>query len=685
MPIKKRIDGDTLKAFRNHGFRQNPKMGNDSQAIGNCVFCGKADHFYINRETKQWDCKRCGKAGGFQIFLNMIVEHNKNIPGIEEYLNQLSDNRGLSVETFEAFDVGYNPETNEYSFPIYISEGGENRVYNVRRYSLATAERPAELRGTAGCLNGILNWDMTNEYEKIWLCEGEWDAMAMAEMLYQLGLNGTEMAVGMPGASIFKPEWLSLFQDKEVIVVYDNDDAGRAGAMKAYNMLTRSTPRLKFLHWGEEKDGFDIRDLFIREGKEAYSYIVNRLQQYPQGTDVSFITPVTSRFDGKGLSVETIYDHYLRWLNLPNTDVIDIVFGTIVANRQHSDSVWMFLVAPPGGAKTELLEALISAPNIVYKNQLGAKSLVSGSINAGGQDPSLLPKLHERMLVIEDFTTVLSIPAGYREEIFGILRAAYNGRYERDYGNGRIFRCECRFGILAGVTQAIEQYSESFSALGERFLSYYIPIPKDLKGRRPYLKRAQQNRGSKKEMKDDLSRIAKEALDYDFKQTPILDTHYEDKILDLAQLTSMIRGTVHREKYSSAKEVINEPYSELGTRLVIQYSNLVDGIARFKRIPRITEKEYNVVRHIAYGSCPSERRSFLRAMSTDLSRGWSTADIADITGLPRYPLLDRVAETLYLLGILKKSKSIEGVRSTYSWYMDPDFAELTESTSIFNH
>jgi hypothetical protein len=686
MPIRKKEAAkgviDNLKPFRNHGFKQDTRAGNETQAIGNCIFCGKEGHFYINRETKQWDCKRCGKAGGFQIFLKEVVEHNKNHPHIEQYLKELSDDRGISVETLKAYDVGYNFNTGEYSVPIYFIHEGETQVYNIRRYQLGRKD----FMNTAGCNNAVLNWDLANGYKKIWLCEGEWDGMAMSELLFKLERDETELAMAMPGAAMFKVEWLSLFQDKEVNVLYDADEAGRSGALKAYHMLQRSTSQIAFIHWGEVKEGYDIRDLYRDEALNAYTIINNQLSKYPEGVDLSAVN-VKQRahnYDGSGVPADEAYRCFTKWLYMPDTHVVDVVFGTMIANRQQSDPVWMFLVAPPGATKTSMLECLLDSPNVVYKNQLGAKSLVSGSMMAGGADPSLLPRLHERVLVIEDFTTVLSVPAAFRDEIFGILRAAYNGRYERDYGNGRIFRCDCEFGIVAGVTPAIEHHTADFAAVGERFLNYYLPVPKDVRGRKPFLKQARKNRGKEKEMKLELRTMSRQVLNYDFSYSPVLPDEYDDKILDLAQWTSMVRGTVTRERYSPSKEVTNEPYSELGTRLIKQYSGLVDGIGRFRRVKKIGIHEYNIIRKIAYDSAPNDRRKFLRAMWSEPDRGWNTGEISEITGFPRFPMCDRIAETLYMLGVIKKHKQIDGLRSSYTWHLDEDFAELTDTTGVLN-
>jgi len=689
MPIKRRGTGETvsaarsvsvdeLKAFRNHGFRQKGMSGGN--VSGDCLFCGKADHLFINPETKMWDCKRCGREGGFQTFLEEVVNKNLSNPALPSALQELSKDRHIAVETLQAAGIGFSQLTGEYTLPVYAMRGTDREVWDVRRYKIGGA-----LKSTADCKLGILNWDQSPAFDKIWLCEGEWDALACTEMLSVNGIGDT-LALGLPGANTFKPEWLSIFKDKKVICAYDADEPGRRGAVKGYNMLQRAVKSVKFIQWGEVRDGYDLRDAYSEHGAGAYAQLLSKLGEYPEGIDTAQITgsPDAGQLDGEGLTAEEVYAQFQKWLYLPDTAVIDVIFGSIIGNRQAGDPLWMFIVAPPGGTKTEPLRTLAAAPHIVYKNTLSAKSLVSGQIMAAGADPSLLPRLHEKILVVEDWTALLSLPAAFREEIFGILRSAFNGTYERDYGNGRIFKCDCHFGILAAVTPAIEHEAEQMAALGERFLSYYPPIPRDIRGRRPFLEAARRNTSRVSEMREELLATSSLVLKHNFTISPDVPTAMADRTIDAAQWTSMMRGVVKRERFSSMREVTHEPYAELGTRLVTQFTKLLDGIGRFRRVGTVTEREFEIVRRIAYGSTPSDRRRFIEVMWCDNSRGWSTAEISDATGLPRHPMCERIAETLSLLGIIRKSKAISGLRATYLWHLRDDFGALTESVGIFN-
>ncbi|MFC1490343.1 hypothetical protein ACFL6K_03945 [Candidatus Latescibacterota bacterium] len=159
--------------FEQHGFYK--EHDNKTHDIGICPFCFKEKHFYINKETNQWDCKYCGKAGGYLTFLQEISEVSiRNFRGIKA--KKLKENRGIRISTFRNHDVGFNSITGKYLLPIKNSEG---KIFNIRTYEIGD-----KLYNTRGCKAGLYNSEnLKDTTKKIWLCEGEWDTLVMDEIL----------------------------------------------------------------------------------------------------------------------------------------------------------------------------------------------------------------------------------------------------------------------------------------------------------------------------------------------------------------------------------------------------------------------------------------------------------------------------------------------------------------------
>ena len=94
-----------LKTFTMHGVVLNTVL--DSQVLGDCPFCGKENHFYINWEKLLWDCKVCTSSGNVQKFLEKINERNKK-EITEANISALAADRGLPRAAFQWVELGYH-------------------------------------------------------------------------------------------------------------------------------------------------------------------------------------------------------------------------------------------------------------------------------------------------------------------------------------------------------------------------------------------------------------------------------------------------------------------------------------------------------------------------------------------------------------------------------------------------
>jgi hypothetical protein len=495
--------------------------------------------------------------------------------------------------------------------------------------------------------------------------------------------GGDAVAVAVPGAGVFKAEWVRLVEDKDVVLCYDSDEPGRAASRKVYTMLRPFARSLACVHWPEgSPEGYDVRDHYRKEGPHALLRLKRLLRDHPPGTETAPVVEIARKeLEGPGLEVEEVYKRYRAWLHMPCTMLLDVVFGTCLANRRQGDPLWVFVIAPPGATKSEVLIPLESGPGVIVQSQLKPHALISGQPLAGGGDPSLLSRLTGgRMLVVKDFTTVLTGGMEDREEVFGILRDAYDGRVERTYGNGIVRRYECKFGILAGVTPALEYYTEQYAALGERFLGFRPAIARGMMAQREYLRRARGNEGKEDEMRKALADTAQAVLRHEWRTTPTIPEALEGRLVASAQLVALLRGHVQRDRFS--KEVTHHPYSELGTRLVKQLTKLLLGVAQFRRAARCGEEEWAVVRAVAAGSVPVSTYTAIAAMhAADAGKDWRVAEVAEAVGLPAFPTVDRLTQNLAMLGVLARARSAAG---QHTYRLEAEAAQAIAESGLFS-
>lgn len=677
-----------LSVFVQFGFKQVGTSGSN-QVKGNCVFCGSQTKFHINEESKKWDCKVCGLSGGYHTFLTEVL---KNSQDCEKKLEELSGNRGIDPYTLKRFKVGYFSPIDCFVIPHFCQDG-EN-LNNLRIYNGDT------MVWAAGADVSLFNLPTLNgEYNTVWICEGEWDTMVMDEIIRERSLKD-EVAIGVPGALVFTPGYDSYLKDKVVNVVYDNDlprivrgktikGAGVLGMHKVFKILNGIAKEMKFIHWREGlKNGYDIRDLLNdknRDHRKTLCTIKNLLNPLPPEFEYEALKIKSERgasLKGDLVDYKEVHKVYQKWLHITDTDIIDVMFSTVIANRMQGDPIWLFLVAKSGDAKSVFVMSLSDSFGIISTTSLTPQSLISGFGAQFGNDPSLIPKLNGKVLTVKDFTTVLSMNPTVRDEIFGILRDAYDGKIEKTFGNGIVRAYNAKFGVLAGVTPAIELYTEGHTALGERFLRWKMRGTDDAEIERLLCRKAMDNTSHEEQMQKELSEISKMVLNHNYQNVPEVPEDIKEKIISLSQWTAIMRGTINRDKYS--KEITHKPFYERPTRLTKQFYKMLIALGQFRNIKVVTNEEYTIVKHIGVSTAPTKTEEATKLLyKVGKDKPFSSQIIRELVGLPEITV-SRMIENLCILNVLERKKIEVGLIGKYEYRLTSQIKKLIFESEVYN-
>lgn len=183
----------------------------------------------------------------------------------EGRLRVLTERRGLTRETLERFEVGH--DGSRYTIPVRDVRGA---VRNIRRYDPAARESHAKMMswrqgyGEARLFHiaalGPADDDGVEHTGAVVLCEGEMDTM----LACQFGLRACTTT---GGAGTWREAWNPLFAGLDVVIAYDCDAAGRAGARNVAMQLARIAASVKVVDLGlTEPVGADITDYFHGHG-----------------------------------------------------------------------------------------------------------------------------------------------------------------------------------------------------------------------------------------------------------------------------------------------------------------------------------------------------------------------------------------------------------------------------------
>lgn len=683
-----------LRIFETHGVEFAGARGDEFYGV--CPFTGKEDKFYVNSKTWLWDSKTAGMSGNISKFLQEVSDEYKTnlTDGLRQ---QLSHHRKLPTSVFGTWDVGWNGS--HITIPIRDIDG---RYVDIRMYDL----KKRQMRSTAGCHVGLLGAHAlkTRLTEPVYVCEGEWDAMALAWLLKKNDADG--IVVGVPGAGIFKKEWIKWFASRRVHALYDHDEPGRKGEQMLSTRLNSVVKALAFAHWPEElPTGFDVRDWIIHGiRRRALSGCLIKLQklfhQKPRRAGNTHTTQSGKiiRLIGKSAVVherpdaiptlDDVHRIYQKWLHLPNTDAVDVMLATALSQRMDGPPVWLFLVGPPGGAKTITMAGLSAYDQSYSTSSLTAHALISGANWQGQADPSLIPRLDGKILVIKDFTTVLNLRDDEKEQIFGILRDAYDGTCGKIFGNGVERTYKSRFTIIAAVTPKIYELGSRHAALGERFLKFRMGDNLDHHEEDKIISRAIDNVDQDQQMKDELTGVASPFLQFGFEnlESPDLDSKLHQRIIKLAQFGARLRGNVSRDTYNG-EMMTGRPFAEVGSRLGIQLAKLARALAIIRSKSTVGASEYALVKKVMLDTISQRSEDVVRVLyQRDMSKNGHRTSLtaAEIAEHTRYPMttVRRLMDDLNLLNVIQRNGA-SGSGFKHTWTLSAYVTKTIKESGVY--
>lgn len=341
----------------------------------------------INTEKELFHCWVCDK--GYNE-LNFIAQVN-DIPLIEasKVLNKLEDTRtsewgfiekaelwsdseflekvralGLSDETIEKLDLGLVTGFAGKKFlgiPIYYN----GVVMDVKRYNLLKYNGTPKIIGNEGAEAGLVfPFDIwKKDTSKTYILEGEKDTLAARE----LGIN----AITLTGGANAKPNELvySAFKDREIVICYDNDDAGRKGTVELYKELQGIAKSVRYLDISEivENEKEDFYDAVHTYGMDAFTFFLLEEKELDPALlkDVIKYTPITFALSQNIIkrslrSVVNVASEFSDFYALPIVVTAEKVAddGTKKGNRVDvgTSSSWYFNKSHGIGNLLELIE-----------------------------------------------------------------------------------------------------------------------------------------------------------------------------------------------------------------------------------------------------------------------------------------------------------------------------------------
>lgn len=309
---------------------------------------------------------------------------------------------------------------------------------------------------------------------------------------------------------------------------------------------------------------------------------------------------------------------------------------------------WLLILGGSGLTKTQTLAPLADSPGAVMVSSISSEAaLLSGSPDrerAADASGGLFREVtDEGVLIIKDFTSILSLPHESKKQILGAFREAHDGEWTRHMGvdGGRTLQWKGRLTVVGAVTSAWDNHYSDVAQMGDRFL---VIRPRSANARAAGLSAARAF-GREDEMNADLIRVVSGVLDnIDPEHLEPMSEATLAELFELADLVTWARTAVLTDYRG---EVISADEREAPTRFLKQLQFLYAGA----RLIGLEEADaVQMCRRIAADTLPPRRREVLVSMLGTPGPQTAYACARDL-GQPE-TTVRRTIDQLWLLGLL---------------------------------
>ena len=641
-----------------------PYSDNTDDFTTDCPFCGKENKLSMSKQDGHvyqcWSCKERGNAITFmRHWYSSLPELTKS--AAMQFCNK---KKGVDPSVLRREGVRFEQagKENYFWFPVMNVDGN---IIALHKYCLNTNIAYASPKPWNCSVLGLAN--LSGE-ETIWIAEGHADYLILQHLKRKY--SGKFDVLGSCGSG-FSGNYLHLLEGKNVVLLFDNDDAGRSGiksVAKRIKASGHSVASLRHLDWSkmvipslsEIPEKFDLRDLYNENASNA-SMLLEFIEQHLQEVDMQEVVTIEPQACD---SFNKLMDIYRQDLTVTDSmiDCLALGMATHIAVALEGDPLWLYLVGAPSSGKSTICE-LLASDEIHTRSLSKFTGLVSGS----RQGSHLIPMLQNKCVVIKDGTLLLESSQQQLANVYGELRDIFDGSLNAEYRNGVSASFQnISFGMIIGITERI--YSLNMAALGERFLHCRLETSRDVETSRnrkaiqSIFEHTARTRSEGNENGDARSFPKQRAYTAGFlsylhtklRNEDILRPGHNDHDIRLIQALGDViacsRAQAPRSKEFGSSELLYDARPEASTRVVKQLSRLALCLCYVLGTNHLTPQIRRLLTKVALDTSFSRQHTIIKAVALS-QKGLQRQGVAMATGIPLETISRRI-DDLLSLGIL---------------------------------
>jgi len=310
-------------------------------------------------------------------------------------------------------------------------------------------------------------------------------------------------------------------------------------------------------------------------------------------------------------TIDELTELYKSVFYLEDSGIIPLVCAVIISNRADGDPVWLMLIGPSSGGKSEAINATLGLPFVHQISTLTSNTFLSGMTN-NTQETSLLHEIGSGVIAMKDFTTILSIPRETQAAIMGQLREIFDGHLTKRTGTGKNLNWKGKINLLAGCTEKINLVEGMYAEMGTRWVNYILAS----QDRKLTTQRALDNNQTIHELREKIqegfTEYIYQMIDKLPEEMPPLPEQVMVNIIEVADFSSEARSPVQRNYKGEMTFVLS---SEMPMRLASQLKTLGHVFICMNDYKTLRGDHEKILYKIALDSIPKVRRQALQILA----------------------------------------------------------------------
>jgi len=367
------------------------------------------------------------------------------------------------------------------------------------------------------------------------------------------------------------------------------------------------------------------------------------------------------------MTIHEINALYQETFYMEDNVVLPLLVAMVIGSKLKGPAVWMYLIGPSSNGKSELITMFSKIQFVTQVSDLTTNTFLSG-FASNKKEASLLKQLGLNFVVVmKDFTTILSKSDESQEAIISQMREIYDGHMTKYTGTGQVLEWGPggKGTFIMATTESIYAAQDKFSDMGTRAINY-VMMPQDrIKTTKRAIKNAAILEKGKEKVQDAIAEFVIEKIQALPAYLPPLSDELEDQIIEVSDFSETCRSIVKRD-YKGAKNLAlsaGMPMRMAKQLLAIgqQLTYVYDG--------ELSEDAKNAIFKTGFDSIPKQRRLVLETMTK-----FDKVNIAGLSDAMNYPdtRCREWVEDLQMFGVTRRIKA----GNKEYWELKPEYKVL---------